>query len=518
MKKHPIVGILVYLWCLVADAQWRGNILYLVGVPSPSHHIWNRAIMLELAQRGYNLTVLTVELEESLPNLHFITMEDVYEVVQREWNAGSIGVDTAKRSSWSIVSDSYNFYHFVSQKLASTEGFRRLMDYPDDFNVSAVIHDFSLGQMMLGFVEKFGNPPLISVSPFGVPPHTWSVAGEPHLAPFSPHFATGYPTEMHFGQKILNLAMHFWDWMYRELIFMRRETALAMEFFPEVNLYAIERRSSVILVNREPLLDGGGSLPTNVINVGALHADREGWLSPEVEQTLSSSKPVILFSVGSNMRSDLLDEQIIAKFVSVFQKLNQFSVIWKYEGKRPFNWPKNILTVDWIDQNKLLEHPNLVLFITHGGLLSVQEAAWNGVPILGMPLFMDQHSNVAKAVSRDIALDIDVNSFTAEELESKILQLIEGGNFRANAGKISKMLQRQESPLSRAVSWIENIAENGELPQLKCHVNLHDILIPIIFILFCANLLWDAFLNVVSRITQKRTTESDSKRQKLKVQ
>lgn len=357
MKKHLIVGIFVYLWCLslATDVQSRGNILCLMGVPSPSHHIWNRSLMLELSKRGYNLTILTVEIEESQPNLHFITMEDVYERIQAEWNTGSAGIDLERKNPWALVVESYKYYHFVSQKLAETKGFRTLLNYPDNFRFNAVIHDFTVGQMLLGFLDKFGNPPLISVTPFGTPPHSFSLAGDSLLAFFTPHFATGFPGEMGFGQKIINFATHFWDFIYREMVFLPQENILARKFFPDVNLRALERHSSLVFVNREPLIDGGIPLSANVINVGGLHVEREGWLPPELEHVLNSSpKSVILFSLGSNMRSDLLGQKILSKFVKVFGKLSQFTIIWKFEGKRPSNWPANILTVDWVDQNKIL--------------------------------------------------------------------------------------------------------------------------------------------------------------------
>ncbi|GAB0090999.1 UDP-glucuronosyltransferase [Sergentomyia squamirostris] len=430
MKNHFSVGLFVKLLCCclstvgsaVDGGQSRGNILCLMGVPSPSHHIWNRSLMLELVRSGFNLTVLTVEMEESQPGLHFILMEDVYETVQREWNTGSGDLDLSRKNAWSIVSETYEFYHFVSQKLVQTNGFRKLLAYPDTFRFNAVIHDFSLGQVMLGFVQKFGSPPLISVSPFGIPPHTFSVSGQTLLTLHSSHFATGFPTNLTtITDKLTNIATHLWDFVYRKMIFMRKENSLAGEFFPgvsELDLTRIEKETTLILVNWVSLHDGGVILPAHVHDVGGIHVTREGWLPSELEHFLkTSSKPVIYFALGSNMRSDLLGSKIIEKFVSAFRKLDQFTVIWKYEGRRPNHWPENIITVEWIDQNKILENPKVVLFITHGGLLSIQEAAWNGIPILGIPLFMDQHSNVARAISRGLGLKIN-NATSIDENSS----------------------------------------------------------------------------------------------------
>jgi glucuronosyltransferase len=45
----------------------------------------------------------------------------------------------------------------------------------------------------------------------------------------------------------------------------------------------------------------------------------------------------------------------------------------------------------------VLAHPNVKLFITHGGLLSKQEAITRGVPLLGIPVYGDQRLNMRKA-------------------------------------------------------------------------------------------------------------------------
>ena len=37
-----------------------------------------------------------------------------------------------------------------------------------------------------------------------------------------------------------------------------------------------------------------------------------------------------------------------------------------------------------------MAHPKVVLFLTHCGMHGVLEAVWNSVPMVGMPVFIDQ--------------------------------------------------------------------------------------------------------------------------------
>ena len=44
--------------------------------------------------------------------------------------------------------------------------------------------------------------------------------------------------------------------------------------------------------------------------------------------------------------------------------------------------------------NLTLEHKNVKAFVTHGGMIGTLEAISCGVPMIGIPVFEDQHHNI----------------------------------------------------------------------------------------------------------------------------
>lgn len=55
-------------------------------------------------------------------------------------------------------------------------------------------------------------------------------------------------------------------------------------------------------------------------------------------------------------------------------------------------------------------------FITHGGLLSTIETVYYGVPIIGIPVFGDQPSNIANAVANGFAVSISLYELNEDKL------------------------------------------------------------------------------------------------------
>lgn len=79
-----------------------------------------------------------------------------------------------------------------------------------------------------------------------------------------------------------------------------------------------------------------------------------------------SEHGVIYFSFGSCMPAVEVPTEKINMFVETFRGLKQ-KVLWKFENESLTNIPSNVMIRQWVPQNDVLAHKNVVLFFSHGG-------------------------------------------------------------------------------------------------------------------------------------------------------
>ena len=68
----------------------------------------------------------------------------------------------------------------------------------------------------------------------------------------------------------------------------------------------------------------------------------------------------------------------------------------------------NLYFLDWIPQNDVMGHNNTKLFITHGGTNGLYEAIFHAVPMLGLPLLVDQYDNMLRITDRGAGKTLDI--------------------------------------------------------------------------------------------------------------
>ncbi len=80
--------------------------------------------------------------------------------------------------------------------------------------------------------------------------------------------------------------------------------------------------------------------------------------------------------------------------------------------------------MDWLPQNDLLAHKDIKAFFTHVGHNSLYESVYHGVPVVAVPIFVDQHSNAKKVENFGLGLAVDYKTINAQQLFETIERVI----------------------------------------------------------------------------------------------
>ena len=81
---------------------------------------------------------------------------------------------------------------------------------------------------------------------------------------------------------------------------------------------------------------------------------------------------------------------------------------------------------EWLHiQHSLLSaHPKIKGFITHGGLLGIQESISYGVPMILFPIYGDQDYNAGNMELKNVGIKLEITSVTENQLESAIQAIL----------------------------------------------------------------------------------------------
>lgn len=112
-----------------------------------------------------------------------------------------------------------------------------------------------------------------------------------------------------------------------------------------------------------------------------------------------------------------------------------------------------------IMQLKITGHPNVRVFLTHGGLLGITEATYCGVAFVVTPLGADQYLNAAAIEDRGIGSTVSYNDFTAEKIKEAIEKVLQP-EIQENIREVSYAFKnRPKPPLETAIWWVEHVAK-----------------------------------------------------------
>ncbi len=122
--------------------------------------------------------------------------------------------------------------------------------------------------------------------------------------------------------------------------------------------------------------------------------------------------------------------------------------------------PPAIHRMAWAPQRSILQGADL--FVTHGGLSSIKEALWEGVPMLVVPQAYDQHGNAARVVFHGLGDRIVEDLPTAPQLATMLDGLLTSGAIKSAAGRMKELL-RQDAMEEPGVAFVTELMAGRQL-------------------------------------------------------
>ncbi|VVC36212.1 UDP-glucuronosyl/UDP-glucosyltransferase [Cinara cedri] len=226
---------------------------------------------------------------------------------------------------------------------------------------------------------------------------------------------------------------------------------------------------SIIFQNSHFVSEKAKPVTSNVINIGGIHLKPAKPIPKDILDFIGDAPHgVIYVNFGSLVKLSALPDYIEKAFKEALAQVPQ-KVLLKYEEVMK-DKPKNVMISNWFPQRDILLHPNVKLFISHGGMSSVYETVDAGVPVLGFPLIYDQSRNIDHLVYYEMAISMDILTVTNDTLLNNILEIINNEKYTINAKKNSQIFKdRPMSPAKSVVYWTEYVIRHKGAPHLKYH-------------------------------------------------
>lgn len=167
-------------------------------------------------------------------------------------------------------------------------------------------------------------------------------------------------------------------------------------------------------------------------------------------------KKVVYISLGSI----IVNKTFIATCIQAFTGTDFLVVlnIGKALKKETFQVPENIILCHFAPQLEILSRADV--FVTHGGMNSVQEGLYFEVPLVVLPQVSDQFLVAQTVVNHNLGVWLKLKSLTAQELLENTNRMYNNKQIKNNLQAMSKAL-KSAGGVPKATSiindWINNL-------------------------------------------------------------
>ncbi|XP_063921929.1 UDP-glycosyltransferase UGT5-like [Zophobas morio] len=467
--KNVVTVILILL--TTTHCGSCAKILGVFSAPGRSHYFLGSALMKALAENGHDVTMISSFGEKKPPKTkgtyRDIVVTEVLENIQEMQKQQKMNMfDRENMNPFiSTVFLGYMMPKILEPTLQNKE-VQQLIHSNETFDVVIVEQFMNDGEKALATHFK---APLIVMSTVGTNFWINTIVGNPGPLSYIPMVMAEYSVPMTFCERLTNTLLYVFAQTFFSLVVHPNQNANIKKNIPNgPDLSDVLYNASLVLMNSHPSLNQPVPYVPNMIDIGGFHVKPSKKLPQDLQEFLDNAKDgVIYFSMGSNLKSADFPPEKRDSILRAFSKLKE-QVLWKWEEDVLPGQPKNVKLSKWLPQQDILAHPNVKLFITHGGFLSTTETVYYGVPILAIPIFGDQKLNARTAMNNGFGLVLPYSEITEEKLTQSIKEILNNSKYKENAKKISENFHdRQVSPMETAIYWVEYVIRHKGAPHLR---------------------------------------------------
>lgn len=463
MQELKTIATTVLLITLFTPFSENANILGIFYYPSYSHQIVYQSLVNDLSDRGHHLTILTADrMNSKHPNITEIYMDSSYEE--------NINFVECKE-----IGGLKLFYLLLKAQVKRTERqlsqseVQELIVNHTKYKFDLIILEYLFASPMIAFADVY-NCPVIGFSAIGIGTPVHELFGNEANPVIHPEIIFPYQHgRLNFFERISSLFYYIGTKFLLQPMFETIGMMQVYRHFPNTtkNLAEVEDHVDLVFVNTNPILDYARPITTNTIQLGSMHVQPPKPIVGDLKNLLDSSqKGVIYMSLGSNVKSKDLKNETISIFIEVFRKL-PYDVLWKFEDKTLTNKSENVKISDWFPQSDLLAHENVKLFITQGGLMSLEESIDRETAMIGIPFLLDQFQNCLKIQEEEFGLRLDLEDITEDSLFNAIIEVMKP-KYKENIKKFKELIY--DEPMTsreKAVWWTEYVIRHKGAKHLK---------------------------------------------------
>ncbi|XP_036672472.3 UDP-glucosyltransferase 2 [Drosophila suzukii] len=476
----------VFLGTLLCGFVLGANILAVFPSVWKSHYLFGRRLLQELVESPGNHSVTLISphaaqenVDLEIPRIRELRIEGLRE----NWLDMGMSFEAEEMRSQSVMERFTRLIYAGTTNvdiLLSDPQVRKLLTSGEKFDL--LIVDLFLSDALLGLAFYYGIP-TVAISPTGANSWLNNMFGNPQSSSLDPSNFLPFTERMNIKQRILNSLMSTFERLTYNFFQLISQQSVYTNHFEllvkELPLYRdLTKNLSLALINSHPGLHYPRAYLPNMVEVGGLHLNHSNELQlPKHLLSFMESAPsgVIYFSLGADVQTAQLPQEKLAIILDVFDHLKEFHFLLKWE-KEEFAvdqvLPENVMIADWWPQQAILHHPQVKMFVSSCGQLSVWESINGQKPILAIPILAEQEVMAKRLQLHGVSLTVGYDSIAYDSLLHGIRQLTLNTSYVEKLAELKdRLISRDSSPAKKAVRKIQLILDSGGADFLKSHAH-----------------------------------------------